>query len=213
MRPQSPVLTLVLAVAAAFALSLHGQVVPAVEGGERVTYQGKAAVRVASPPGANTVLEVKNMQFHNGTIEVDIAGRPGSGAAEAARGFAGIAFRTKSPERYECIYLRPANGRADDQVRRNHSVQYVSEPEFPWMRLRKEFPEKYESYADLQPGVWTHYRLVVEGVRARLYLNNGEQPALIVNDLKAGDSTGGIALWAGPGTEAHFANLKVTRGN
>ena len=38
-----------------------------------------------------------------------------------------------------------------------------------------------------------------------------EHPALIVNDLKHGaDAAGAIALWVGPGTEAYFANLRVT---
>ena len=32
----------------------------------------------------------------------------------------------------------------------------------------------------------------------------------IVNDLKLGDSTGGIALAVGPGTEGYFSNLAVT---
>jgi hypothetical protein len=50
---------------------------------------------------------------------------------------------------FECFYLRPTNGRADDQVRRNHSVQYISFRGFPWYRL--ESPEKYESYTDLVP--------------------------------------------------------------
>ena len=51
--------------------------------------------------------------------------------------------------------LRPTNGRAEDQPRRNHSTQYVSEPDFPWQRLRQENPGVYETYTDLQPGVWT----------------------------------------------------------
>src|SRR5438128_8445754 len=46
-----------------------------------------------------------------------------------ARGFIGIAFRVRG-DRYEYIYLRPTNGRADDQVRRNHSTQYSAHPSF-----------------------------------------------------------------------------------
>jgi hypothetical protein len=42
-----------------------------------------------------------------------------------ARGFAGIAFRVQPDLRtYDAFYLRPTNGRADDQVRRNHAAQY-----------------------------------------------------------------------------------------
>ncbi|MBM3784438.1 MAG: hypothetical protein FJW30_08760 [Acidobacteria bacterium] len=77
--------------------------------------------------------------------------------------------------------------------------------------MRKEEPEKYESYADLQPGEWTRVRIVVEGVKARLYVHGGEQPVLIVNDLKQGSLAGKIGLWIGPGTIGHFRNIKVTK--
>jgi hypothetical protein len=111
---------------------------------------------------------------------------------------------------YEYIYLRPTNGRAEDQVRRNHSAQYSSYPEFDFARLRRESPEKYESYVDLQPGVWTPYRIEIEGRKARLYVHGGEQPSLIVNDLKLEPREGSVALWVGPGTEGYFAGFNIT---
>ena len=37
---------------------------------------------------------------------------------------------------------------------------------------------------DLEPGVWTKYKIEVEGRKARLYVNGAAQPCLIVNDLK-----------------------------
>jgi len=54
-------------------------------------------------------------------------------------------------------------------------------------------------------------KIQVAGSRAQLYVNGAEQPALIVNDLKQTQVKGAIALWVGPGTIAHFADLKVTR--
>lgn len=45
----------------------------------------------------------------------------------------------------------------------------------------------------------------------RLYVHDGPQPVLVVNDLKQRQSRGQIALWIGPGTIAHFANLRVSR--
>ena len=103
---------------------------------------------------------------------------------------------------FDCFYLRPTNGRADDQLRRNHSAQYVSEPEYGWERLRTQSPGVYESYVDLETGAWTHVKIEVSGVRARLFVNGAAQPALIVNDLKRGVTSGAIGLWIGPGTEA-----------
>ena len=101
-------------------------------------------------------------------------------------------------------------GRANDQVQRNHSTQYISYPDFPWQRLRKDDPGKYESYVDLEPGVWMKIRIMASGATAKLYVNGATQPTLLVNDLKLGDSEGGVALWLGPEAEGYFANLKVS---
>jgi hypothetical protein len=176
------------------------------------TYQGKQAVRIdALPDAANATsfAVVKGSKFHNGTIEVELAGRPAANAGAGARGFIGVAFRLQG-DKYEYIYLRPTNGRADDQVRRNHSTQYGAQPGFDFDRLRKESPEKYESYVDLEPGAWTKVRITVEGTKARLYVHGAAQPCLIVNDMKHGDGEGSVALWVGPGTEGYFTGLKVT---
>jgi hypothetical protein len=176
-----------------------------------VKYEGKQAVRLEARPDApngESYAVLKGRRFHNGAIEVSLAGKPSASAGPAARGFIGIAFRLQS-NRYEYIYLRPTNGRADDQVRRNHSTQYGAHPDYDFDRLRRESPEKYESYVDLQPGVWTRFKIVIDGAKARLYVHAAEQPCLIVNDMKLGDSEGGVALWVGPGTEGYFADLKI----
>jgi hypothetical protein len=96
-------------------------------------------------------------------------------------------------------------------VRRNHSTQYGAHPEFDFNRLRQDSPEKYESYVDLEAGVWTKFRIVVDGAKARLFVHDAAQPCLIVNDMKLGDSEGAVALWIEPGTEGYFANLKITQ--
>jgi hypothetical protein len=184
---------------------------------ELATFKGRQAIRVTDagargPGDEGRLAVVPGFEFKDGVIEVDLAGEPGAGAAEAARGFVGVAFRVApGASRFECIYLRPTNGRADDQVRRNHSVQYMAVPDFPWMRLRKEFPEKYETYADLVPGEWTKVKIEVRGEKSRLYVHGSEQPTLVVNDLKNGTSAGAIAFWVGPGTVAHFSDLRVSQ--
>jgi hypothetical protein len=183
---------------------------------ESVEYRGKPALRLVEAPGATadaeTLAVLRGSPFRDGTIELELAGAPRAGSeAGGARGFVGVAFRLqKEPLRYECFYLRPTNGRAEDQLRRNHSTQYVSHPDHPWHRLRKESPGVYESYVDLVPGEWTRVRIVVAGTDARLYVHGAEQPALIVKDLKLGVSEGAVALWIGPGTEAHFTGLRLT---
>lgn len=178
----------------------------------QTSFKGRSAVQIVATPAAangSSYAVVKNVSFRDGTIEVDLAGQPGAGAFSGARGFIGIAFRLQSDGKYEYIYLRPTNGRASDQIRRNHSTQYSSYPDFDFARSRQEAPEKYESYVDLQPGVWTKYKIEVEGRKARLYVNGAEQPCLIVNDMKLEPREGEVALWVGPGTEGYFSNLTV----
>jgi hypothetical protein len=182
---------------------------------EPVTYRGLRAVKlVPSPETAGKDLGMLALldraEFHDGTIEIAVAGAPRPDAPADSRGFIGISFRTgPHGEWSEVFYLRPTNGRCDDQLRRNHSVQYVCDPEFPWHRLRQESPGVYESYADLEAGAWTPMKIVVAGTTARLYVNGASQPCLVVNDLKHGDGPGRIALWAHVETDAYFGPITV----
>jgi len=183
---------------------------------EVVTYRGRRAIKlVPSPETAGkdedmlAILDGKELK--DGTIDVDVAGAPRPGMPPDSRGFIGIAFRTgEQGEWSEVFYLRPTNGRSDDQLRRNHSVQYVSHPSFTWHRLRTEAPGVYESNVDLQPTVWTPMRIVVLGTTARLYVNGAKQPTLIVNDLKHGDGAGRVGLWAHVETDAYFGAMTIT---
>jgi hypothetical protein len=215
-----------------FVLCAHAQTIPLDSTGglqphgvniQDVTYKGRKALGVTSltesdaawksnPSGTGGgIVLIPKALFHDGTIDVDVAGMPQANAPADARGFVGLAFRSKPDgSKYECVYIRPTNGRADDQLRRNHSTQYCSYPDYEWSRLRTESPGKYESYADLVPGEWTHLKIEVSGIKMRLYVNGAQQPTLIVNDLKMDDAEGAIALWIGVGTEAYFANLKMT---
>ena len=200
------------------AVPLAAQSVDKLEGTNvtiaQTTFKGRSAIQVIAKPdaaNASSYAVVKDVTFRDGTIEVDLAGQPAAYAAgTAARGFIGIAFRLQADGKYEYIYLRPTNGRADDQVRRNHSTQYSSHPDFDFARSRKEAPEKYESYVYLEPGVWTKFRIEIEGSKARLFVHGAPQPCLIVNDMKLEARQGRVALWVGPGTEGYFSNLKIT---
>src|SRR5689334_150567 len=179
---------------------------------ESVTWKGSPAVKMVQVQSASDALAVVQGQtFHNGTIDLDVAGLPGASASDTARGFVGLSFRISADgSKMETFYIRPTNGRAADQLRRNHSVQYVSRPDWPWERLRKETPGVYESYADMQPGEWIHVRVVVKGTELQAFVGTATQPTLLVHDLKLGDASGGVGLWIGPGTDAYFKNLKVT---
>src|SRR5881227_645180 len=87
-----------------------------------VDYRGRRAVKLV--PSGDTSAKAEDMlailagpDFKDGTIEADVAGAPLPGASQGARGFIGIAFRTgEHAEWSEIFYLRPTNGRADDQL-------------------------------------------------------------------------------------------------
>jgi hypothetical protein len=181
-----------------------------------VTYRGRRAIRLQESHQEGG--DVQSMAilpcpaFTDGSIEISLVGIPRRGAPDFARGFVGIAFRVQpDASRFEAFFLRPTNSRAEDQLRRNHSTQYMSHPDYPWFRLREEAPCVYESYVDLPLGAWTPVRIVVDGSRASLFVSGATQPCLIVNDLKLGRVAGQIALWVGSGTLAYFSTGLVIR--
>lgn len=177
---------------------------------------GKEAIRAVKDSSINefdepTFVKVKGVGFKNGTIEVKVLSRLLKNAPDFARGFIGVAFHINdSNTKYESIYIRPVNARVVDQVRRNHSIQYYAYPDYKFDRLRKESPERYEAYADMEMNKWITLKIEVKDTQAKLYLDNNTQPSLIVNDLKLGSNiSGAVALWVEVGTEGYFTDLKI----
>ena len=150
--------------------------------------------------------------FQDGTIEVKVRSRLLPDAPDYARGFIGVAFRIdETNTKFEAIYIRPTNGRCEEQVRRNRTMQYFAYPDFKYERMREEFPGKYETYADIGIDEWICLKIIVDGECAYLYLNDAKHTALIVTDLKHGKSNkGAIGLWVDIGTEGFFRDLKIT---
>jgi hypothetical protein len=184
-----------------------------IDGKKAVHVKRDTAIQGADIP---TFVRLNNTDhFSNGTIEVMLLSRLLPTADVTARGFIGLAFRiNKDNSRFECIYIRPTNGRADDQLRRNHSTQYFSYPDYKFDRLRKEAEGKYESYADMGLNEWIKMKIVVKNAQAKLYLNDNPQPVLIVNDLKSGAASNGtIGLWVDSGTDGYFRDIKVLAEN
>ncbi len=228
---QLPVLKAVAMIATAFALpAFAGQSTPSasqqdlsvtsaplIVSGVQATrvrhFDADARLLTVSPLNPSddaTFAALKGITAKDFVVEAVLKGVPIDNAS-TARGFVGIAFRISNDlTRFEAIYVRPTNARADDQLRRNHTTQYISHPEYPWERLRDQHPGKYESYVDLDADRWTKMRLVVSGSSAQLYVDDALQPALIVNDLKLTPASGGIGLWVGPGSRAYFKSLKIT---
>ena len=149
--------------------------------------------------------------FEDGTIEADIALKATAPPGVRYPGFIGIAFRTRpDASHYELFYVRPGNSNAPDQLMRNHAVQYVSEPDFGWYRLRREWPALYESNAGIAMATWTKVRIDVAGRAARLYLNGSSKPSLVVDGMRGEDLRGAVGLWGYTNEESYFSNVRIT---
>ncbi|RZK35769.1 MAG: hypothetical protein EOO90_28575 [Pedobacter sp.] len=180
--------------------------------------QGKNAVRVVKSPEVikvdePTYVKINDLDFGDGSIELEVMGRLLPNAPDSARAFIGLAFHINSDDsKFEGIYLRPTNAVAENQIRRNRSIQYFSYPDFKFNHSRKTNPGEFESYADIAPNEWIKMKVVVKGDNARLYINGSKNPVMIVNKMKMGaNQTGGLGLWVDIGTEGYFRNLIVRK--
>ena len=160
-----------------------------------------------------TYVKLTDVAIENGTIEVKILSRIMENSPfPLARGFIGVAFRVDQENKnFEAIYLRPSNGRADDQLRRNHTVQYFSYPDNTFSRLRREENGLYETYADIGLNEWIDVHIEFQDEKAVLYINNQKSPSFIVTKMLGTSKKGSIALWVEIGTIGYFKDLKVTK--
>lgn len=194
-------------IASAGASRVAAQTLP----GEVVSWLGQDSVALGIDTDEAKMALIEGVAFREGVIELDIAGDRGSVHPEFSRAFVGVAFAVSSPTTYEGVYIRFANGRDDDQARRNHTVQYIAHPAWTWERLREEKVSQYESYADVGPGEWTHLRIEVDAGRVRVFINDAAQPSLTVPRLRNAAPEGeGVAIWVTSYSVGHYRNLRIT---
>jgi hypothetical protein len=166
---------------------------------------GKKYVRMDAR-GDHGVAWLVGSDFKEGTIEVRLRGRDDPG-----RSFVGIAFRGVDDATYDAVYFRAFNFRNADPERRRRAVQYVSWPGFTWQKLRAEHPGKYEQpiIPPPEPNGWFRARLVVEGGKVSVFVNDAATPALVVTEL-SGRRGGMVGLWVDNGSPGDFADLRLT---
>lgn len=151
--------------------------------------------------------------FENGTIEVMMYSQlqnpaPYSGIA----GFIGMFFRVeKNDSSFEAIYVRPKVGRVNNQLFRNHTVQYISYPHYKFDTLRKIAPFRYEGSAPVALNEWIKMRIEVNGETAEMFINNTKYSTFVVDRLLGKNKKGSIGLYVDIGTIGYFKDLKVTK--
>jgi len=151
--------------------------------------------------------------FENGTIEVKMYSQiqdppPYPGVA----GFIGIYFRIKEDDSaFESIYVRPKVGRVNNQLFRNHAVQYISYPHAKFDTLRKSYPPgSYEGSAPVALKEWIKMRIEVNGETAEMFINDMKYSSFIVNKMLGKHTIGGVGLYVDIGTIGYFKDLKIT---
>lgn len=161
-----------------------------------------------------TFIKLVDADFTDGTIEVTLLSQLQDPLPfKEARGFIGVAFRINNANSaFENLYLRPTNGRSDNQFRRNHTIQYYAYPQYKFAKLREpQYKGIYETYADIGLNEWIRFRIEVENRRATVYINNSKHPSFIVSEMLGETHSGGIGLWVDIGTIGYFRDIKVLK--
>jgi len=150
---------------------------------------------------------LKGVTFSTGSIDIDLRGKD-----VFQQSFLGIAFHGIDTTTYDAVYFRPFNFHSADTLRRKHCVQYISPPDYPWERLRKEHPLVYENAVAPSPAAtaWFHAHIEVGENEIRVYVNQSKIPSLVVKKLNTRNE-GLIGLWTDRlGLNGDFANLVIT---
>lgn len=166
----------------------------------------RTGIKLSSAAGEGAVW-LNRVIFKNGIIELDVKGKN-----IEQQSFVGVAFHgLEDTKTFDVVYLRPFNFKADDLVKKSHSVQYASHPDYPWPLLREKFNGKYESAISPAPNPdeWFHIRIEVNYPTVKTFVNGSLTPSLVVTKLNERKS-GIMGLWVGNNSDGSFANLKIT---
>ncbi len=166
---------------------------------------GRKFVRLDEGPSMGLVWTP--LDFSDGEIELDVRGRD-----VLQKSFLGVAFHVESDTAFDAVYLRQFNFRATDSTRHAHAIQYISQPGYPWDRLRSQRSGQFEKPVLPEPdaNAWVHLKVVVRGNDVSAFVNGAASPALHVQGL-SGRARGGVGLWVGDPSPGDFANLVVRR--
>lgn len=159
----------------------------------------------------NTLVRLKDCDFHNGTIKVKMLSRLLPDAPDFARGFIGIIYRVNdNNSEFESFYIRPTNGMTDDPVRKSHGCQYFSYPGYTFAYFREFNITQYEAPIHNGLDEWVQLKAVIRDETAEFYLNDEPEPVLTVKDMKHGkDARGSVGFFSEIGTEAFFKDLEI----
>jgi sugar lactone lactonase YvrE len=133
--------------------------------------------------------------FEDGVVEVDVA-------VDGSRSYPGIIFRMQSEENYERLYIRPHRSPLyPDAVQYTPVINRVA----GWQLYNGE---GFTAGAEIPEDEWLHLKLEYKGTQARFYLNDMEEPALVMHELKHGVSGGSVGVLGPADGTACFSNFR-----
>jgi hypothetical protein len=148
---------------------------------------------------------IPTTDFKNGVIELEMRGKD-----VLQKSFIGIVFHALNDSTYDAVYCRPFNFEAKDAIRKVHAIQYISHPVYTWKKLREERNGLYEKeiITPPDPNGWFTLKLVVENNLIKAFINQSENPSLVVEKL-SNNYTGRIGIFMGSGSGGDFKSVKV----
>ena len=183
---------------------------------EEKIFEGEKVLRVVKNQRLNdfdidSIVKLKNFDFHNGKIEVEMLSKLLPDAPNFARGFIGIAFRiAEDNSAFESFYIRPTNAMTDDPVRKSHGCQYFSFPKYTFAYFREKNISDYEAPMNFGLNTWVKLTAKIFDDAAEFFLN--DNLTLTVKDLKHGKNLrGSVGFFLDTGTEAFYKNLKIEK--
>ena len=183
---------------------------------EEKIFEGEKVLRVVKNQRLNdfdidSIVKLKDFDFHDGTIEVKMLSRLLPDAPDFARGFIGIAFRiAEDNSAFESFYIRPTNAMTDDPVRKSHGCQYFAYPKYTFAYFRENNISDYEAPMNFGLDTWVKLTAKISGERAEFYLN--DNLTLTVRDLKHGKNLhGSVGFFLDTGTEAFYKDLTIKK--
>ncbi len=168
----------------------------------------RSGVRLSKDEGEGIVW-ISGLEFSDGTVEFDVRGEN-----VANHSFVGLAFHGKDNATFDAIYLRPFRFLDQTKELRDHGIQYISLPEFPWRVLREKFPGKFEHAVEPapDPNAWIRMRVVINDSTVTTYINDNPEPALVIEKVTP-LKTGSLGFYVADTSGGDFANVTITRTN
>ena len=150
---------------------------------------------------------LEDIEFDTGIIEIDLLGENNPG-----KSFIGIAFNIQNDKTYEAIYFRPFNFIAEDQIRKDHMIQYIFHPEFTWRKLRDERTGEFEDEIANPPNPDDWFKVIINitDEKVEIYVNEISKPVLTVDRLTSTKSQK-IGIWTGNNSSGRFRNLVLRK--